>query len=88
MLALSFARSIASMAFALRYSALPLIDSIMHLAFEYGVEDSTQNYISAQEMFDIERSSIDLQRFTRSKYFEGELQRSKLKPRIRKAPGT
>ncbi len=38
MLALSFARSTASMAFALRFSVVPLIDSMIHLAFENGVE--------------------------------------------------
>ncbi len=82
-LALSFARSTAPMAFALRFSVLPLVDSIMHLAFEDGVEGT----LSAEHAFDIRRSSINLGSFCSTKYFTGEAQRSsKDKSRVRKTP--
>jgi hypothetical protein len=95
-LALSFARSTASMAFALRFSILPLIDSLMHLAFEDGAErncvpEGYQNedvrFLTAEQAFDIKRSAINLQRFTLTKYFETALS-SQSKPRgqVRKKP--
>jgi hypothetical protein len=80
-LALSFARSVAPMAFALRFSVLPLIDTIMQLAFDKGTEPcvATDGLIPEHEC-EIERSAINLQRFSRTKYFETELQRhTKLK---------
>ncbi len=90
MLALSFAGATASMAFALRFSALPLVDSIMHLAFEEGVEDDSpdQPFFSAEQALNIQRSAINLQPFTLTKYFETELQchSSKSKPLARKTP--
>jgi hypothetical protein len=84
-LAMSFARSTAAMAFALRFSVLPLIDSIMHLAFNLGVECDL--HFKPQQAFDLQRSAIKLSRFTLTKYFETELQRCKPpEPRTRKAP--
>ncbi len=88
MLALSFARSTASMAFALRFSILPLIDNVMQLAFDTGVVHDPaflhlESFGPAQECI-IERSSISLHRFTLTKYAEAELRR--VKPRARKAP--
>jgi hypothetical protein len=82
-LALSFARSTASMAFALRFSILPLIDNVMQLAFDGGVDDPFEDLSPAHEC-EIERSSINLQRFTVTKYAEAELRR--FKPRARKVP--
>ncbi len=87
MLALSFARSTAPMAFALRYSVLPLIDAMMQLAFDKGVEPLSNPFdlnqydvLSAAHEKDLQRSAINLQSFTRTKYFETELQcHSKLK---------
>ncbi len=86
MLALSFARSTAPMAFALRFSILPLIDSIMHLAFQGVVEDD--NDLSCADSFEIGCSAINTQLFTRTKYFEAELHRShdNAKSRVRKTP--
>jgi hypothetical protein len=85
-LALSFARSTAQMASALRFSILPLIDDVMRLAFDKGVvyDPSFSVNISPAHEYDIERSSINLQRFTVTKYAEAELRR--VKPRTRKAP--
>jgi hypothetical protein len=82
-LALSFARSTAPMAFALRYSILPLIDNVMQLAFDKGVDDPLEDLSPAHEC-EIEHSSINLQRFTVTKYAEAELCR--VRPRARKAP--
>ncbi len=86
-LALSFARSIAPMAFALRYSVLPLIDSIVQLAFDKGVEKLSipfspyiDEIFTCEDEIDLQRSAISLQSFTRTTYFETELQcHSKLK---------
>ncbi len=79
MLALRFARSVAPTASALRFSILPLIDSIMHLAFDRGVESSflwtSGNRLSAEHECEIRRSAINLQSFTHTKYFETELHR-------------
>ncbi len=88
MLTLRFARSVASMAFALRFSILPLIDSITHLAFKYGVEADlfVRDAITAEDVCEIERSAINLHRFSTTKYFETELQRPVTKPRTRKTP--
>ncbi len=91
-LALSFARSAAPMAFALRFSVLPLIDTIAQFAFGRGVEShpsfSDEPILFEQELV-IECSAIDLQRFTRSKYFESELHRShRTHSRVRKSPAT
>jgi hypothetical protein len=84
--ALSFARSTASMAFALRFSVLPLVESIMHLAFENGVEQEDSLYSNdASHEHDIRLSTIDLQHFTRTKYFETE-HHKRSKPRARKVP--
>ncbi len=85
-LALSFARSVAPMAFALRFSILPLIDNVMQLAFDRGVEYDPSFFVhlSPAHECEIERSSINLQRFTVTKYAETELRR--VKPRARKAP--
>jgi hypothetical protein len=58
------------MAFALRYSRLPLIDSIMHLAFDNGVEDGTS--IQPSLTCAIEHSALSLPRFTLTQYFESE----------------
>ncbi len=87
-LALSFARSTASMAFALRFSVLPLIDSIMHFAFENGVEEEFLYTSNASHEYQIQLASINLQHFTRTKYFETELQQhhKHAKTRARKAP--
>jgi hypothetical protein len=86
--ALSFARFTASMAFALRFSALPLIDSIMHFAFENGVEEEEFTLPNASHEHEIRLATINLQHFTRTKYFETELQQhhKHSKPRARKAP--
>jgi hypothetical protein len=76
------------MAFALRYSVLPLIDTIMQFAFHRGAEycAPTPTIMPAHE-WEIERSAINLQRFSRTKHFETELQRhSKPNARARKAP--
>ncbi len=86
-LALSFARSTAPMAFALRYSVLPVIDSIMRLAFDKGVElfynpfdPFLEETLSAEHEVGLQRSAISVQSFTHTKYFETEVQRhSKLK---------
>ena len=89
MLALSFARSTVPMAFALRFSILPLIDSIMRSAFDRGVEPVQYrgDGLSAEHSCEIRRSSIDLQRFSLTHYFETELQRfAPPKARVRKAP--
>ncbi len=82
MLALSFARSTASMAFALRYSVLPLIDTMMQLAFDKGVEKYSNPFnpfldeaLSAEHEVDLQRSAINLQPFTCTKCFETELHR-------------
>ncbi len=72
-LALSFARSTALMAFALRFSVLPIIDPIMRLAFDKGVESPRVGDIEPEYEVEIERSAINLTRFTASKYFESEL---------------
>ncbi len=92
MLALSFARSVSTMAFALRFSILPLLDSIMHSAFGNGVEDASRDVemapLSPAQEFDIERSAINMNRFTATKYWENELQRQKAKPRARKNPNS
>jgi hypothetical protein len=81
-LALSFARSTAPMAFALRYSVLPLIDAMVQLAFDNGVEEFSNpfhtgvgDFLSDEQEFDLLRSVISLQLFTRTKYFETELRR-------------
>jgi hypothetical protein len=77
------------MAFALRFSILPLIDSIMHFAFDRGVEPSVVRSVplSAEHECEIQRSAIRLVPFTRTKYFEAELQRSgQPKTRVRKTP--
>ncbi len=71
------------MAFALRFSILPLIDNVMQLAFDGGVDDPFEDLSPAHEC-EIERSSINLQRFTVTKYAEAELRR--FKPRARKVP--
>ncbi len=89
--ALSFARSVAPTAFALRYSVLPLIDAIMFLAFEYGVEPGPNCFHEDEDRClqesELQRSTISLQTFISTKYFEAELCRSMLsKPRARKAP--
>ncbi len=78
MLALSFARSVAPVAFALRFSVLPLIDSIMQLTADKDTEapSPAKNKSVAEEVCEIERSATDLQRFTATLYFERELQRS------------
>ncbi len=89
MLALSFARSTAPMAFALRFSVLPLIDSIMQLAFHRGVEPDADESVElpSAHAFEIQRSAMNLQRFTLTKYFERELQRThRCRPRMRKTP--
>jgi hypothetical protein len=78
------------MSSALRFSILPLIDSIMHLAFNGGVEPCPRFSVvwgPAEECameVEIERSSINLQRFTLTRYAETAL--SRFKPRARKAP--
>ncbi len=74
MLALSFARSAAPTASALRFSILPLIDNIMHLAFKYGVEGDVCRDFFVDKAFDLKRSEISLQAFLNSKYVESELQ--------------
>jgi hypothetical protein len=87
-LALSFARSTAPMAFALRFSVLPLIDSIMRFAFDSGVEPSdfvNPRLLGAEHSTEIQRSAINLHRFSLTKYFETELQ-SRAKARARKTP--
>ncbi len=71
-MALSFARSVAHMSFALRYSVLPLIDRVLELA-----EETSRS--------DIRSSAIDLQRFVLTRYFNSE-QNVHSKPRVRKAP--
>jgi hypothetical protein len=88
-LALSFARSVASMAFALRYSVLPLIDTIVHFAFEKGIEGQPRHFtrLTSKQEYEIERSAISLQRFSRTRYFEVESQR-KRNAHIRKTPDT
>ncbi len=88
MLALSFARSVATMSFALRFSVLPLIDSIMYLAFEYGLEISSyRSRLTSEHEFEIRRSAINLQRFTLTGFFESELRGvTQPKSRTRKAP--
>ncbi len=88
MLTLRFARSVASMSFALRFSILPLIDSIMHLAFQYGVEADSEigDSMTGEHVCEIVRSAINLHRFSTTKYFETELQRQVTKPRTRKTP--
>jgi hypothetical protein len=88
-LALSFARSTAPMAAALRFSILPLIDSIMHFAFDQGVEPgsfwASGNHLSAAHECAIPCSAIKLQSFTHTKYFETELHRyNHAKTRARK----
>ncbi len=88
-LALSSARSVAPIAFALRFSILPLIDSIMHFAFDRGVEPILVRRVrlSAEHECEIQRSTISLPAFTRTKYFEAELQRyNHAKTRVRKTP--
>ncbi len=88
MLALTFARSTASMAFALRFSVLPLIDSIMRLAFDKGVEThhTVTPYFSHEHKCEVQRSAINLQRFTATRYFESELCHKMAKPHVRKSP--
>ncbi len=85
MLALSFARSTAQMASALPFSILPLIDTVMHLAFHVGVvyDPSFSVSLSAAHEYEIERSSVNLQRFTLTKYAEAELR--PFKPHAHKA---
>jgi hypothetical protein len=88
-LALSFARSTASMAFALRFSVLPLIDTMMRLAFDKGLEAhrTFHSALKFEHICEIERSAINLRRFTDTKYFETELHRhSKPEARSRKTP--
>ncbi len=91
MLALGFARSTAPMAFALRFSILPLIDSIMQFAFHRGVEPGdpplNESRLSGEHEHEIRCSSINLQSFTRSKYFEAEVHLSgQPKTLVRKNP--
>jgi hypothetical protein len=77
------------MAFALRFSVLPLVDAIMHLAFENGVEqDHPLHSNDASHEHEIRLATISLQHFTRTTYFETELQQhhKHSKPRARKAP--
>ncbi len=69
-IALSFAKAVAPMAFALRHSILPLIDSTIDLTMPYCVDSD------ASEECAIRRSAIDLQLFTHTKYFENEVNRS------------
>ncbi len=71
-MALSFARSFAPMA-ALRFSVLPLIDTIMQLAFDKGVERQStwsERVISIEHACEIECSAINLQRFGLTQYSE------------------
>ncbi len=89
MLALSFARSTAPMAFALRFSGLPLIDSVMRLAFDTGVAHDvwTQTRVALEKACEIERSAFNLERFSLTKYFSTELKLDrKLNPHDRKSP--
>ncbi len=89
MLALSFARSTAPMTFALRYSVLPLIDTIIRLAFDKGAEAhrTCSTGLKVEHVCEIERSTINLQLFTHTKYFDSELHRhSRPKARSRKTP--
>ncbi len=74
MLALSFARSVSRMAFALRLSVLPLIDNVLALAFVNGVEPNPHFILPGAELEAmLRRSSISLQHFANSKYFASEL---------------
>jgi hypothetical protein len=74
-LALSFARSTASMAFALRLSVLPLVDSIIQFAFDIGVERrmGLSGFLNVDEEMELQRSTINLKRFVCTKYFECEV---------------
>ncbi len=83
-LALCFARSVAAVTSALRFAVLPLIDSVLHLAFEDGVEGALSHPTGSVDDLDIERSARNVQLFTLTKYFEAELQRSsnKSKPTV------
>ncbi len=71
-LALMFARSTAPMAFALRFSILPLIDSIMYLAFEFGLEPESGSKLTAKQAHDIQLCAINLQHFISTQYFVKE----------------
>jgi hypothetical protein len=73
-LALCFARSIAPTASVMRFSILPLIDSILRLAFASGVEPfNDREALSTAHECEIRRSAISLDRFTATKYFEAEV---------------
>ncbi len=61
------------MAFALRFSVLPLIDSVIRLAFRNGVERPRAGDIEPEHEIELERSAINPTRFTATKYFESEL---------------
>jgi hypothetical protein len=86
------------MAFALRYSVLPLISTVMQLAFDKGVEPPWHGGPYSDPYFypepfspaherDLQRSAINLQPFTHTKYFEAELRRhSQSRARTRKTP--
>ncbi len=71
MLALSFARSVAPNAFALRFSILPFVDQIMHFAFGCGFEEEDK-HLPAEDDYEIQRSTINLQRLTFTKCFQTE----------------
>jgi hypothetical protein len=89
-LALSFARSTASMSFALRFSVLPLVDSVMQLTSDHEMDLDDRVIPQAavlEQACELEHSSISIQRFSVTKYFETELQRPS-KPRIRKTPNS
>jgi hypothetical protein len=77
------------MAFALRFSGLPLLDSIMRLAFDTGVGNDlwTQTGLALEKACEIERSAFNLERFSLTKYFNTELKLDrKLNLHIRKNP--
>jgi hypothetical protein len=75
------------MAFELRFSVLPLIDSIIHFAFDRGLESSlplpSSTALSGAHEFEIAHSSINLQRFADTNYFKTELLRFKTRARKR-----
>ncbi len=86
--ALYFARAVTPMSVALRHSILPLIDSIIDLALPNGVDSNfPPTALCPHEAALIRRSSIDLQLFTHSKYFEAETNHFAVKPnaKVRKA---
>jgi hypothetical protein len=79
------------MSFALRFSFLPLIDSVLESAFEAGgVECETHPLdlrpTSPEDQWVMRRAATNLQRFSHTKYFAGVASPLQAKSRARKIP--